>query len=175
LPVALLGRLDRNSTRLGTLNSAIRSRQWRTISSAVQGPEVTTAQQTRSSPCGPGRANTTASVTRGCERMTASTSYGFTLKPPRLMISFLRAVRVMRPCSSRKPRSPVKYQPSRKLSRVAAGLPKYSAAAKGLCTISSPSAPAGAGAPLSVRTATRTPGSGVPTEAGKRSGWRPPL
>ena len=72
-----------------------------------------TTNATGTSPSrGCGRATTAASRTPDRPRSTCSTSTGSTFSPPRTIRSFTRPVTVRWPCSPRRPRSPVRYQPS---------------------------------------------------------------
>ena len=80
---------------------------------------ATTSAVIASPQSGCGRANTAASTTSGCSASAASTSAGETFSPPVMITSPLRPVTISRPCSSSRPRSPVRRLPS--VLTVAAG------------------------------------------------------
>src|SRR5947208_2876901 len=78
----------------------------RSSSAAISSCSVTKA--TTSSPCtSSARPTTHAVATAGCSTSASSTSRGKTLKPPRMIRSFLRSRIVRYPASSRRPMSPV--------------------------------------------------------------------
>src|SRR5207302_1882980 len=87
LPVGVRGMDSTICTRLGTLNSASRPRQWAISSFSETVSERTTAAATSSPQVECGTPKLTASFTAGCDSSASSISRGAIFSPPRLMSS----------------------------------------------------------------------------------------
>ncbi len=123
LPVGPLGMVATKANRRGTLKSAIRSA---TKASRSAAPTARPGRSTMAAPIsspsrGSANPNVTAWATAGCSSRISSTSRGEIFSPPRLMISLDRPARTSAPSPSRRPRSPVRNQPSTKAAALASG------------------------------------------------------
>ncbi len=167
LPEEVRGTEAPNRISSGTLKADSRCRHLvrSRAGSTPSGPGTTNATGT-SPRMSCGRPTTAASATPGQDSSSCSTSTGLTFCPPRMIRSLTRPVTHSPPPGSRRPRSPVRYQPSRRARSVLSGRLWYPIIRLGPRTQISPSSPSAAPSPdTGSATRTSTPGTGCGTRS----------
>ena len=123
MPTGLRGNDATKSTDFGAFTEPSFSLQSAISSSAVAAcPALSSTTAFTASPhFSSGTPITAQSCTAGWLQITCSTSLGYTLKPPEMIMSFLRSVMCRQPSASMWPMSPVCSQPSTMVSAVLSG------------------------------------------------------
>ncbi len=181
LPLRVRGTVSANSISFGATTAPRCTRACASSSRSSScdhskpGFRVTKAFTT-SPATGSGLPMTPASATAGCSSSTLSTSNGPIRWPEVLITSSPRPTNQKYPSASRRARSPVRYQPSRKHFAYRSGSPRYARNIDGQPgrNAISPSAPGSStrSTPPSARrwtSAASTPGNGRPIEPGRIS------
>src|SRR5690606_29856576 len=164
-PTFDFGKLVRKCTCLGTLYEVTCLRICAMRSSSVSAGSLRTTYSATTSPdLSSGTPIAALSNTPGWLEATSSTSFGYTLNPDTLIMSFLRSSRYTKPSSSMRPMSPVRSQPSGSITlAVSSGRFQYPSMTCGPRTQISPDALRPRSLPSSSRTVTSVEGTGRTT------------
>ena len=171
-PVEVRGRLATTRTACRRLKRGRRSftRISRLVASSSPWLPPGTTKATGTSPSsGSEHPATATSATPASPQNSSSSSCGANRHEPLLIMSLRRPTIDKYPPASRRARSPVCNQPSRRTSAVSPGSRQYPSIRLGPRATISPTSPAGGSAPVSSTSCSSTPGSPVPMEPGWRS------